>query len=348
MQRGTPQTVLGRMAAAALASEERPGEMTAVRALRLAMARAAEAAVGLRLSVQGVSQEVVHLEALCDRLPEGELLLSLQRNAATVGLVALDAELRAAVLEAQTLGAPSPARAEQRAPTATDAALALPLVDALLADFLALAAGTALAGWTRAAHCGARLEGPRAARLALVEDDYRFIDLNVAFGSEYRLGRLLLALPASPSHAGGEPPWGKASPAWTEALGKATRGAPLALEAILIRSALPVSRLSDLAPGMVLPLDGASLAEVSVEAKGGHVVGRAKLGRLGGLRALRFHEKEVADFPPEQASPAFGGSGEVAASEAPAGLPDLSWTKEEEAKDEPFAMAQPLSFDLPD
>lgn len=351
MESGTPQTVLGRMAASALASEERPGEMTAARALRLALVRAAEAAAGLRLSVQGVSQEVLALDAMCDRLPHGELILALTRKEVPAGLAALDSELRAAVLEAQTLGAPTPVRAEARPPTETDAALAVPVIDAFLSEFLDLGAGTALGGWTRASRSGGTLEGPRAARLTLPEADYRLVGLSVTLGAGDREGVLLLALPAAISVATAVDSDSASSASWRASLEAATLGAPLTLEAVLARVELPVSRLSELAAGTVLPIDGASIEDISVEASGGHVVGAARLGRLGGLRALRMQSErsdEEGEAPTLGEPPLLDRVRDEGSLTPPGPSPEKAPPSPEPEDDDAFPFAPPLSFDLPD
>src|SRR5690242_11475027 len=100
-----------------------PPALTPARALRLATTRAAERSIGLALAVLGVAEEEGPLDELLSRLDDGLLILALATEDGPMGLAALDAEARAAVIEMQTLGRLVPSSPEPRAVTAADAAL---------------------------------------------------------------------------------------------------------------------------------------------------------------------------------------------------------------------------------
>jgi flagellar motor switch protein FliM len=272
-----------------------PGAVTPMRALRIAAARAADRSAGLPLSVLGIAEEEGPLDALLATLPDEALLLRTDRAGAPSGLLALDPEARSAVIEARILGAPAPRSADPRAPTATDAALCMPFAAAFLIESGGALAGSPLEGWIAGAAPAGRFASLREAEGALPDGPCRVLRLTLDLGGEGRQGLLALLL---------------RSPAPVRAAEAAAPGATLAprvleaevpLTAILHRVTLPLHAVEGWQPGQILPLPGVSTATVRVEAAGGVAVGAARLGQLGGRRAIRLEAAvapALSDLPP--------------------------------------------------
>jgi flagellar motor switch protein FliM len=303
---GEAAGILRRIMRAAPGGSAEAAPLTPARALRLAFARAADRAAGLAVAVLGVADEVAPLDDLLTRLEPGLMLLSVER-AGTVGLVALDAEARAAAVEAQTLGRPSAQAADPREPTAVDAALALPLAQAFLEEAEAATAGTRLDGWVGAARAGGRLPSAREAALTLPDGDYRAVRLTLDLGAGGRQGLCLLLLPVALRQP--EAP-GAAGDGWREGLGEQVMAAPAEVTAVLHRLRLPLAEAEGLDVGRVLPLPGVTVASVRLQGPGGADLGPARLGQVAGMRAVRL------EAPPPPTLVEIGPAGPV-----PLGLP---------------------------
>jgi flagellar motor switch protein FliM len=260
-----------------------PPPLTPARALRHALARAAEGSIGLPLSVLGIREEEERLDDHLSSLEDGLLMLTLVDGADAAGFIALDPEARAAAIEAQTLGEVLDRPAEPRAPTAADAALVQPLLATFLREAEEAMAGTPLAGWLRAPKLGDRLTGSRDAALALADGAYRAVRLTLDLGAGSREGMLLLLhrLPPPPCAADPAPddPGATVAP---EAL-----RAQAELEAILHRLELPLAEAEALVPGQIIALPGVTVASVRLQA-GGLDLGPARLGQMSGMRAVRI------------------------------------------------------------
>jgi flagellar motor switch protein FliM len=231
-----------------------------------------------------VADELGPLDDLLSRLEPGLMLLGVERGG-MAGLVALDAEARAAVAEAQTLGRPSAQPAEPREPTAVDAALALPLAQAFLEEAAVATAGTRLDGWVGAARAAARLPSARDAALALPDGEYRAVRLTIDLGVGGRQGLCLLLLPVALRQAGATE---AAEAGWRDGLEEQVMAAPAEVTAVLHRLRLPLGEADGLDVGQVLALPGVTVASVRLEGPGGAEFGRARLGQVAGMRAVRL------------------------------------------------------------
>lgn len=262
-----------------------PAPLTPARALRIAMTRAAERAVALPLAVLGVSEDEGPLDDLLSRLEEGLMLLALHEGEEPVGLIALDAEARAAVIEVQALGRVSPSAPDAREITAADAALARPLLAAFLTEAETATAGTALGGWLRSPRLAARLPGPREATMLLPDGRYRVVRLSLDLGVGERQGLVLLMvrLPGQTRAATSV----EAGPVPTVA--PQVLSAQATLDAVLHRLSLPLSEAESLRVGQILALPGITVASVRLEG-GGVDLGSARLGQVAGMRAIRIEE----------------------------------------------------------
>jgi len=287
----------------------RPGgsrpALTPARALRLAMTRAAEHSIGLPLAVLGVAEEEGTLDDLLSRFEAGLLYLALAEGDEPVGVVAVDPEARAAAIEMQALGRVSPILPEPRPVTAADAALARPLLSAILREIEQALADTALAGWLRAPRLTQRLPSTREATMLLSDGRYRVVRLTLDLGAGGRQGLFLLMvrLPR-PKPIEPEPD----RPVITVAA--QAMGAQADLEAVLHRLRLPWEAAEAFQVGQVIPLPGVTVASVRIEG-GGQDIGAARLGQVAGMRAIRIEAPPDSDL---EEMPSFGG---------PSGLPPM-------------------------
>ncbi len=258
---------------------------TPARTMRLAMARAAEGALGLKLSVTAVADDAGALDAVAGRFAADLLHLELRRAGRPVGYAVIDGEFRAAVVEMQTTGRLAPRPSTPRAVTSADAALCAPLVTALMTDLRQPDRPGDFGPWVEGLTPGGRIAGPREVRMALDDGNFRILEFGVDLGVEGRTGQLSLVLPDR-----ARPALGLAPPAavdWGRAFERAVRAAPADLTAVLHRVRLPLRDVAGFAPGTVLPLHGVSVGSLVLEGPGRRVIGYGRLGQVSGLRAVK-------------------------------------------------------------
>ena len=291
MSGAAQERVIERMARAAPDATPVSGP---ARTLRLAIARAAMAVAGLPLTALGVADDVMALDDLLNGLGDDEMLVALDQGGKSIGLATIDADLRAALIERQTMCALLPATPEPRPVTAADAALSVPLIAAFLSDLSGAACG--ISSWVKGVAVGRRLSGPTQAALSLSDGRYREVRLTVDFGVGERQGALSLALPAG-SDAGAPDPAPNSRQA---AFGNSVLEAPVVLNAVLHRLHRTLAEVEAFEVGQVLPLDGATVADLRLEAVDGSLAARGRLGQSTGVRAVRIETpapKEMRDAP---------------------------------------------------
>lgn len=294
--------ILLRMAGRAVTDADDP-PITAARAVRLAVARAANDTVGLVLTVTGMGEDIQPLDGLLDSLADELMLVGLERDGHLAGIMALDTQLRAAVLEMQTVGSVIAAPAETRPATGTDKTMCDPLLLALLDALPVAMGGSELDGWIDKCRLGNRIGSARAAGLILRDCDYRLLRLTVDLGVADRQGEVLIALPPLAQAALVEPELID-NLDWGTQFRLAVSDAPATLTAHLHRFTIPLAKARALQVGQVLPLPGCNVHSVRLISSDGHKVAQAKLGQLGGMRAVRI---ELAPLPQMSDLAAGGG-----------------------------------------
>ncbi|WP_165352768.1 FliM/FliN family flagellar motor switch protein [Loktanella sp. IMCC34160] len=261
------------------------------RILRVGMEKAAGSALALPLSVTGVSDEELSLDALIEGLDEDGLILGIEEGGVVVGIATLDLDFISAAVEMQTIGRLHNAKPAKRPVTNTDAALARPLVAALLANLAVVGAGTPVADWVAGCQPAGRLPAARAISLVLADVDYRICRLPCDLGVADRQGEVVLALPVRRGmihHDVSALVEERQSVGWADSFTTAVLSAPAQLDAVIYRARVPLYRLEALQVGQVLPLAGADAAHVQIVAPGGLSVGAARLGQAAGMRAIRL------------------------------------------------------------
>lgn len=260
--------------------------LTPTRALRQAMTRAAERAVGLVLNVLGISQDVAPLDEILTRIEDDLLLTTLVNDAGPVGFLAVDLQTRAAVIEAQTLGRVSPQSAPARKPTTADMAMAEPFLAQFLTEVEQETCGTVLDGWVAGQRVLGRFADAREIGLTLGNGDYRVVRLTLDLGAGDRQGLIVLALPM-PAPPAATPNHPLASD-WSDTLAGNVMTSRAEVRAVLHRMRVPLRQVEAFELGQVLALPGVSVGSVRIETFESRLIGQARLGQMSGMRAVRI------------------------------------------------------------
>jgi flagellar motor switch protein FliM len=264
------------------------GQITPAKALRTAVAQAAEDVVGLVAMPGAIEEARVTLEAIADSLPEHPLLALVEGPGGGFGLVVLDGQAVAALIEMQTTGRVVPRPAEARAPTRTDAIMCADFIDRLLETFeqrvgeAGLALAPALTGYRYAM----ALAEPRAVTMTLEDAAYRRFAFTVDFGRGGKTGALQIILPHDAPGQG--PRAAGDAGAFTQALQAQVMTAQAVLTATLARRRMTLAEVTALSVGSEIALPAEALTEVALEDLKGRTVARGRLGQASGQRALRL------------------------------------------------------------
>lgn len=313
MAEESAQTVLQRLLRTA--GEAAIGaEVTPTRVMRLSMARAAQTAIGLHLTVLGVTEEVMPFDDVLALVADDMMLLSLDRRDQPLGFAALDLQLRTATVELQTIGEKSDDPAQERGITDADAALCAPLVTEFIQDLARTAEDTPIEGWADGFVAGVRYPSARAIGMELEDRPMRLVRLQLDLGGNERQAELLVTLPAG---AKPQPSLTKNcnEASFDQQLRETVMASPTELTAVLHRLSLPLSEVRNFEVGQVIGLAGVTVGSVRLEASDGSKVADARLGQATGLRALRIEQPAR----PNMTEPAIGQDRQLGGDMAPAG-----------------------------
>jgi flagellar motor switch protein FliM len=270
----------------------------AARAWYATLPRAADDHLGIELSILSVQEGVAHGETLVSDLATDCLLLLMRDGQGRRGLCALDPAFLAAIIEAQMTGRIGTAPLAPRRPTATDAAIASGLVDAICAAFDAAVAECAPPPPWRGARVAGFLPDARAALMTLPEGPLHRAGIVADLGAGARRGLLTLVMPPAQG-----PVAARAGRAARRTLGQELRPVVaegrVTLEAVLHRLRMPLARIGALAPGDLIPVPATALNAISIEGADGRRVSGARLGQLDGRKAVRI-------ILPQNATPVAG------------------------------------------
>ncbi|WP_072779299.1 FliM/FliN family flagellar motor switch protein [Marivita hallyeonensis] len=283
MPDGTAESVLERKAQAQRRSLG-VGGLSVHRALGRSLSIAADALWALGLVAQATRDDTLPTDLALARLPEDALLLILENDAGSCGLLALDRSVVTSLIEVQTLGKVSRFPLDDRPFTATDAAMTAPLVDAALPRFGAMLEGQPERAHLQGFRFGAQVDDVQTAGLALDGDSHHMLSFDVSLAQDTRVGKVAFLFP--------EPEPSKATDdASSIQLGKhaeAMKRLPARMRAVLTRIHVPLSKAQSLKPGDLLEISPAALNATSLVVDGGYVVAKGKLGQINGFRAIRI------------------------------------------------------------
>jgi hypothetical protein len=265
-----------------------------LRALRLALARAAKDLFELPLAVIGAKQARCDAEGAGAYLADDRLLVLLDGGDGLAGAVSLDGACVAALIQQQTMGRVTGITMGERPFTGTDAALAEPLIEALLTRASGLTDQPEDKNCLSGFRFGARVEDARSLVLALEADKYRIFDLTIDIAEGTMQGAICLLLPDLPPEPEKGAKNGKGSPPPGPGLDRAFGVMRADLTATICRLRMPLTELAALKLGDVLPLVRERLEETELIAIDGRSIAAGRLGQINGLRALRLNETKAA------------------------------------------------------
>lgn len=260
--------------------------MTALRALRLSVARASEELFGLALAVSGGRQAHLLPDELGSGLSDEDLLVVLDCPDGMIGAAAVSLPLVAAVVQQQTTGRVSDRTAEPRKYTDTDAALVSPLLEDVLRRACDLVEEDADLGIFQSIRFGARSDDARTLLLTLRAEKYCTFSLPVDIALGRHQATMMFVLPMDArSEDSGEPEEQEPD---ARAANSPFLDVETDLRAVLARFRLPVSELNALSVDDTLPLPRERLDDTALVSLTDKVVARGKLGQMNGHRAVRL------------------------------------------------------------
>ena len=285
MGSGGETSVMRRKAGAGRPAPE-IARMDAARALKLAFVQAAEEAAALVANVLGVRESRTTLSAQIGDMPECPLLALVNRSDGATGLVVLDADSLASLIEAQTTGRVVPRPAAARVPTRTDAQLASGFIDLCLELFGAIAAeaGLEVAPMLTGFRYDLPLADARAVEMTLPEIAYRRFEVQVDYGDGAKKGVVRLLLP----YENAAVDKADSSASWQRDLQQVVECAEVELEAILARKSMLLGEVAKFSPGTLIPLPNEVIGQVRLRDLEGRDLSLATLGQSAGFRALQI------------------------------------------------------------
>ena len=255
--------------------------LTASRAIRLALTRAAERSIGMTLSVTSVAEDTLSLDELIETMSNDYLMVALSRDDLACGILACDFHFATATGEVQTTGKVMPRAPAERPLTRVDLSLVSPVCAQLLAELELTTPRTALDGWADNSVLGARFDDVRRIGFDLSDVLYRLIRLNIDVGVPDRGASLMVAMPLQAQAL-----LAKTVPIptvdWAEHFKASVLKAPATLDAVLHRFRMPLHVATNLEVGQVIALPGCTVGSVRMMAPDGQMIARARLGQIAG------------------------------------------------------------------
>lgn len=315
--------VIRRKVAAAQGPATARGPGGAEKAWPQELVRASRDCCNLALDVPVVQAKRYSLSELLELVPELSLIALLEGPRSVSGVLFLNAEMLAGLIEAQTLGRVMPQAPAPRKPTRTDAAIVADWIDRMLSGLEEALLTEEDLLWTDGFRFVSHLDEPRPLPLLLEDTHYKVLSASCDMGG-VRQGHVVLALPAE-GH-GRRPQRNAATPEqaagrdFSQALRQQLGDAEAQLHGVLGHLSLPLNRLLSLRPGDVLPLPNAALDRIEMTSIDGEVHGVARLGQSRGMRAVRILAQG------EDRDSSSGSADEAGASGAGQGKPPLAAT----------------------
>lgn len=278
------------------------GQLTPARALRQAVAQAAQDVAAL-VAVAGTVEEArTTLGKVVEALPDYPLLGLVEGPGSRFGLVVLDGQMVAALIEMQTTGRVVPRPAPARAPTRTDAIMCADFIDRLLEliELQLREADPAVAAVFSGYRYAMALSETRAIAMTLDDVPYRQLSVPVDLGQGKKSGEITLILPLDPQ--GKSAAAGHDKSGFTEALRDRVLDTGARLTTTLARRRMTLAEVAELTVGSVIALPREVLGAVEIEDIAGRVVAHGRLGQVDGHRAVRVRVETGRDTPRDYAS----------------------------------------------
>lgn len=277
--------------------------MSPVKALRLGLAKTADKMFGMALTVTTVEQVKLPHREIMQEVGDDGLLLLLDGSKGARGAIKVDIQLLTALIEVQTTGTVRSTAGEARPVTRTDAAIVAPLIDTVLNRYDEQMSEAFADHEPVGFRFGDMIEEARLLALALEEPEYDLYRLTLDLAEGAKTGVLKLLMPHRKVVAAVVEPPSDLRPGGAVCLEKNALEAPVALDAVLARTRLPLKEICEFAPGTLLPLDAECLANAKLVGSGGHVVARVRMGQMNGMRAVRFIAPAITESAKQAESP---------------------------------------------
>ena len=273
--------------------------MSPSKALRLALAKIAAKMYGMAITVTMVQQVKISNKAIQSETDGDGLLVLLDGATGARGAAQLDCQFLTALIEMQTTGKVRPSQADPRPVTRTDAAIAAPLLDAVLARYDEQLSENDPDFKPVQFRFGDMMEDARALSLALEDPEFDLYRLTLDLEDGAKTGQLTLILPHRNVKPRAEAQAKPRLSADTQTLEDSAMDAQVALDAVLAQVKIPLKDVCAFAPGMVLPLDRDCLQKTELTAVDGKVIARVRMGQMNGMRAVLFvsDDEDEVDQP---------------------------------------------------
>ncbi|NUH64606.1 FliM/FliN family flagellar motor switch protein [Sulfitobacter sp. S0837] len=297
-------TPLLRRKAQAGRQEQQARAMSLPKAMRLTLAKVADDLFGMAMATLAVRLEQRAGSDLDGVFDPASLMILLDGPNGQRGAVTFDSMLVGALIQQQTMGQVlADPGGTTRVLTATDAAICVPFLDALLSRTATLPEVPEEQKWLDGYKFGARAEDPRLVLMALEAPNYRIMRVSIDIAGGVRQGQMTLCLPlldASASPLSPNPQEGEEAGPAPKLLLDNVLALNAELNIALARLKLPLRELGALKAGDVLPLPGSSFESVNVLTMAGRSVATGALGQVGGQRAVRLTRRAAPLMQPRR------------------------------------------------
>lgn len=272
------------------AGEARDHSPALSRAMSRALSHASVPFNGLNLVIGDVRAGAgAGLSAMVDALPEHGLLAALESEENDRGLLALSSSVVDALIEVQTTGRVEDRALPPRPVTRIDEALSRDFADLFLAAFSRDGQKVESRDWPERMSYGSLVSDRKQVGLLLGEHPCHILEAEVGLGSGKRTGKIVLMMPrlARGHGAGAAGGRGASSGDWRAGLSRQLGAVRVTLEAVLLKTEMPLREVQALSAGHLIHFDHASLSNVALEGRGGQHVLTGRLGQIDGKRALK-------------------------------------------------------------
>lgn len=252
--------------------------------LAVALPRSADQLLGLQVEIQSVSFGTLNQPGVVAALGECDLICRMSHTSSDPGLIVVDISLLSGLIEVQTLGKVTESPPKERSPTSTDATIVSEIVDRWMTDAADAVSEQGLAdelltdGYLRSDG----LLDMRAVDLTLDPGQYRSLVVKMALGGKGKTGTLSFFAPKSATSSGDESRGTLGRQLWAHLL-----DAPVEMTAVLTRTSRTLDEIMSLKAGDVFPVSSELLQSVMLATSDGSLIATARLGQVGGKRAVR-------------------------------------------------------------
>lgn len=267
-------------------------KMTIERAFTLGLPKAAERSVKLPLNPSGIEMLTARADTAIDHLPAGGLVGYLGSRDGAIGVVALDSQTLAALIEIQTTGAVRSGNANPREATRTDAYMCDHFIDSIFAEIESLLSDSGSNPWSRGYRFERRVDDRRKLPMRLEASEYLVCEAALDLGDGQKQGSATFIVSADETAAEGSEDAEDAKMDWGDALTPVVSQSVADLEAILLKVQYKISQLAEFKPGDLIRFPPSKLGKVQIVGSNGISVAQATLGQMQGMRAIKIQGTE--------------------------------------------------------